>query len=145
MKPQISSSILLALFPGAALSLGILYERTVAKVLDHMPACGWSCWPRGVSATPCATADNITCICGSIGKMGSGMEGCAEDRCDKSNWCELGAEVGITLSVMCYRLWELPANSTQKADASAAVSTHLAQHAEGSGLRCHGQTHATRA
>lgn len=85
MKPQTSS--LLALIPGAIASRGILYEPTVAKVLDHMPDCGWSCWAPGVAATSCAAANNITCLCGSIGKMGSGMEGCAEERCDKTNWC----------------------------------------------------------
>ncbi|PWI71222.1 hypothetical protein PCL_12590 [Purpureocillium lilacinum] len=126
MKPQTSS--LLALIPGAMASRGILYEPTVAKVLDHMPDCGWSCWAPGVAATSCAAANNITCLCGSIGKMGSGMEGCAEERCDKTNWCKLAADVSITLGVMCYRLSELPANSTQKAEASAAVSAHLAQY-----------------
>ncbi|KAJ6443977.1 hypothetical protein O9K51_02371 [Purpureocillium lavendulum] len=145
---KLQATTLATLVSGVLATRGILYEPTVAKVLDHMPDCGWSCWPKGVAATPCAAENNITCICDSVGKMASGMEGCAEDRCDKANWCTymalhptplrdsslmgqsgstLGADVSITLGVMCYRLWQLPPNSTQTAEAAAAICTHLAQ------------------
>lgn len=87
MQPRTFLLLSAALGSTLAAEMGLLFETSIAGVINHMPDCGWTCWRDGVAATSCQET-NVTCVCDQWVPMANAMEDCIDKTCGKRDWCK---------------------------------------------------------